>query len=125
MDKIKEFFNKIVERLKDLFTNDFGRHQLCLTVYTLVFGTLCGLILGTSLSVFLMLLFALVAEFCYCFVPTKFVTLRGTEIKVPDFKAFFANRSECLIKPKHEFKFRNFYYAFVSIIAFVILRFLF
>ena len=122
---MKQFFNKILETFKTVFSDGFDKHQRYLTIGTLLFGVLCGFVFGPILTIILMVLFGWFAEFCYCFVPTKTITFYGKEIKFPNLKLFFANSTGYMLVPKHELKLSNFYYIIVSILIFLVLKILF
>lgn len=122
---MKQFFNKILEKVNSLFNNGINKHQKCLMLFTLLFGILCGIVFGTLFTAFLMLVFALIAELCYCFVPTKTITFHEKEFKVPNLKEFFVDYSDYIMLPKHKLEFSNFYYVVIVILLFIILKIVF
>ena len=122
---MKEFFQNLLTSFNNLVRGKVDRHQKLLFLSVLVFGLITRLILSTISTIILMLVFGVLFEVTYCFVPFKEVKWFNHSFKIPDFNEFKKNYSKYLTNPKHNIYVGNYYYFYCSIIFFVILSILF
>ena len=122
---MKQFFQKLFESFKNLFSRKISKREKCLFLSTLIFGLIISLILGIIPSIILMLLFGIMYEVIYYFVPFKDIQWLNYEFKVPNFKDFFKNYKTYLMIPQHEINVDEFNYIYCSIIIFIIVRIIF
>jgi len=120
-----DFFKKIIEVFNSLANGTANKHHKNMFYYTLIFGILSSLLLGTLMSVLLMCVGALFAELVYCFVPTQDINWDKYWFKVPDFKEFRSDIDGYISNPRHTFSGETFWYIAVAIFLFIFFRTLF
>jgi len=122
---MRTFFNKVSDITKALLKGYANNHQKCLTYGTLVFALLLNLIFGTFFSVLMTYLMALLYEYTYCFIPTKFVRFFNHWFEIPDFYEFERDKENYLTNPRHNFSMSNIWFIIAGLVIFIVVKIIF